>query len=654
MKETAFEKIAESHLVKTLPDGRMVLVLDEKWCHEITTPNGIIDARARGLDYVSDPNTVLAMIDHALPPNDAGSAFQAKLIREWSKQHNIQFLEIGWGGVCHAVIPETGRVKPGMTAIMGDSHTCTSGALCALTSGVGTTELEAGLLTGLWILRPQKVIRVNFIGKLPSNVYSKDLILYLISRIGTNGATNAILEFGGPIIDDMGIDGRFTMCNMTVEAGATCGMIMIDQISIDYLWPIIKNQYFDKTKALEDLSKWNSDFDCNYDKVIEIDVSDLEPVTTVEYTPANVVPVKEIAGKEVNQVYIASCTNARIEDLRIAAKLFEVLGKPVHPNTRCIVVPATAHIWRQANKEGLLDIFAKAGCYISGPTCGACLGMSCGVIAEEEVCLSTTNRNYKDRMGKGGMIHLASPATAVFTAVNGKITVPDKSVCLSIQPFGHKQYSEDYVNPIPWPKQSVPQIDFRSLYAKISSQSDKEKSFSGKPFLLKEDREIGTEELIPAHYLNETEKKRFGEHCLELVVIEERKALSTSNILVHFRPFGAGSSREQAVWALENCGVGIRCVIAPKFHRIFYTNMFNNGNLCIELVEDITREIFKDNPNNIEIIWDTPNNDQGHITWNNKEAEFPISVYQKNLIRKQGLMNMILELAAELQAEGKL
>ena len=412
MRKTAFQKVVDSHLAKTLPDGRMVLKLDWVWCHEITTPNAILDMTVRGCDKVFDPNKIKTMIDHVNPAKDTASAIQGKIVREWSQKHGIEFLDVGRNGVCHAIIPEKGWIYPGQIGIMGDSHTCTHGAFCAFTAGVGTTELENGIITGLWTCPPQKVIRVNFIGELPANVFAKDLILTLINKIGVKGATNAVFEFGGNVINKMNMAGRMTIANMAVEAGATSGMIMVDGKTIRYFWPILAERYNDdQEKAFDYFTSWNSDLNAEYNQIIDIDVTRMVPVITNNYSPGDVMNVSELAGKKVDQIYIGSCTNGRIDDLRIVASIIKLMGGRISNNVRCIVVPATQHIYEPL-QEGLLEIFAKAGCFISGPTCGACLGMSCGVLAPGEVCVSTTNRNFPGRMGKDGMVHLASPATA--------------------------------------------------------------------------------------------------------------------------------------------------------------------------------------------------------------------------------------------------
>jgi len=637
---TAYQKIVDSHCVRTLSDGRMVLKVDHVWCHEITTPNDILDARERGCDVVWNPNKIKALIDHVNPAKDMDSAIQGQMVREWAKKHQIEFLDVGRNGVCHAIIPEKGWIKPGETGVMGDSHTCTHGAFCAFTAGVVTTEQEAARITGLWICPPQKVIRVNFDGTLPANVYAKDLILTLIGKIGVNGATNAVLEFGGSVIDGMSMDARMTITNMAVEAGATSGMMMVDQTTIDYL---------DGHQPLD--YECNSDADAIYDQVIEINVSEMVPVITDEYSPGCVKKVSDLAGKPVNQVYIGSCTNGRPEDLRIAATIFQLTGEKVADGVRCIVVPATQHIWEMMLQEGHLETFAKAGCFVSGPTCGACLGMSCGVIAPGEVCVSTTNRNFPGRMGKGGMVHLASPATAAITAIKGVVTEPPEGMCGVVAVDVSLMFNQELTSHTEWPDVPFVRPNY-SEYLKLFSVGEV-KDFSGKVFYLPTSN-VDTDQIIPAIHLNGTKKAEFGKHCLDGAVIssEDRPKIFSSQILVAGENFGCGSSREHAPWALE--AAGIRCVIAPSFARIFENGMFANGLLCIKMPKEKIWNLLHGVGNRLVVDWENGTVGSSVLVGGEKPEGFSLSNYQKHLIRSGGLIGVLMEIAAELQAEGKL
>ncbi|RII26626.1 MAG: 3-isopropylmalate dehydratase [Geobacter sp.] len=425
MGKTIAEKIFASHLVDEPFAGTHVLKLDAVLCHEITTPIAIADLMARGKDRVFDTTRIKAVIDHVTPSKDTKTATQAKILRDWARRHAIKdFFDVGHNGVCHALFPEKGFIRPGYTVIMGDSHTCTHGAFGAFAAGVGTTDLEVGILKGVCAFREPKTIRFNLHGTLPKGVYAKDVILFLIGQIGVNGATDRVMEFRGPVVEAMTMESRMTLCNMAIEAGGTSGICMPDQVTVDYLWPFIQNDYPSKDAALAEFRKWWSDDDAVYDKVLDFDLSTLEPIVTHGYKPDQVKTITEMAGTPVDQVYLGSCTNGRLEDLRIAAGILK--GRTVAPTVRAILSPATPKIYQEALHEGLIEIFMDAGFCVTNPTCGACLGMSNGVLAEGEVCASTTNRNFMGRMGKGGMVHLMSPATSAATAIEGKMADPRK------------------------------------------------------------------------------------------------------------------------------------------------------------------------------------------------------------------------------------
>ncbi len=420
MGKTTAQKIFDAHRIDTPAPGVSVLKLDRVFCHEITTPIAINDLIARGKDRVFDNTKIKAVIDHVTPAKDSKTAEQGKTLRDWARCQGIaDFFDIGCNGVCHAIFPEKGYVRPGFTVIMGDSHTCTHGAFGAFAAGVGTTDLEVGILKGVVAMREPETIRINVSGSLPEGVFSKDLILTIIKRLTVNGATDKVIEFAGPAVAELDMDARMTLSNMAIEAGATCGICMPDEKTVDYLWPFIENEYESREAALADYSKWLPDADAVYADVIEIDAAALEPVVTFNYKPDQVKTVREMTGTKVDQIYIGSCTNGRINDLRAAAEVLK--GKKISPDVRAIVSPATPKIFSQALDEGLIKIFMDAGFCVTNPTCGACLGMSNGVLANGEVCASTTNRNFNGRMGKGGMVHLMSPATAAATAIAGYI-----------------------------------------------------------------------------------------------------------------------------------------------------------------------------------------------------------------------------------------
>ncbi len=421
MGQTTAEKIFAAHLRDEPFPGTKVLDLDRVLCHEITTPVAIADLEWRGKDRVFDNTKIKAVIDHVTPAKDSKTALQAKILRDWAHRHEIKdFFDVGRNGVCHALFPEKGYIRPGFTAIMGDSHTCTHGAFGAFAAGVGTTDLEVGILKGVCAFREPKTIRVNLNGQLQEGVYAKDVILFVIGQLGVNGATDRVIEFHGPVVEAMSMDARMTLCNMAIEAGGTCGICQPDMVTVEYLWPFIEGDYNSKSAALADFQKWVADKDADYDKILDFEISHLEPQVTYGYKPDCVKSVAEMTGVRVDQVYIGTCTNGRIEDLRQAADVLK--GRTIADSVRGIVSPATPKIFQEALSEGIIQTFMDAGFCVTNPTCGACLGMSNGVLAEGEVCASTSNRNFNGRMGKGGMVHLMSPATAAATALTGVIT----------------------------------------------------------------------------------------------------------------------------------------------------------------------------------------------------------------------------------------
>ncbi len=421
MGKTIAEKIFDSHLVDNPSGDIHVIRLDAVFCHEITTPVAINDLVARGKDRVFDPDKIKAVIDHVTPAKDSKTAMQGKILREWATRHNIKdFFDIGRNGVCHAIFPEKGFVRPGYTVIMGDSHTCTHGAFGAFAAGVGTTDLEVGILKGVCAFHYPSTIKINISGQMPEGVYAKDVILSIIGRLGVNGATGKVIEFTGPVVDAMSMEARMTCCNMAVEAGATSGICLPDMTTVEYLWEFIKDEHTTKEAAARAYQKLYPDPDAIYESIIDHDVSRLEPLVTFGYKPDQVKPVKEMQGIKIDQVYIGSCTNGRIEDLRVAAQILK--GEKISDSVRGILSPATPKVFSEAMEEGILKIFMDAGFCVTNPTCGACLGMSNGVLAQGEVCASTTNRNFNGRMGKGGMVHLMSPATAAASAIAGYIT----------------------------------------------------------------------------------------------------------------------------------------------------------------------------------------------------------------------------------------
>jgi 3-isopropylmalate/(R)-2-methylmalate dehydratase large subunit len=424
MNKTISEKIFDAHTIDRPFSGTRVLALDVVMCHEITTPIAINDLVARGKDRVFDPNKIKVVIDHVTPSKDSESATQAKILREWARRRKIRdFFDIGSNGVCHALFPERGYIRPGFTVIMGDSHTCTHGAFGAFAAGVGTSDLEVGILKGVCAFQEPKSLRVNIEGSPSRCVYAKDIILEVIRTLSVKGATDRIVEFWGSTVAGMSMEERMTLCNMAVEMGATSGICMPDETTLNYLWPFVEAEFKgDKSNAISVFRGWHSDPDAAYESIRDFDATILEPVATVGYKPDEVKKIKDLGQIRIDQVYIGSCTNGRISDLRAAAAIIK--GTKLAPGVRGIVSPATPNTFQLAMKEGLLSVFMDAGYCVTNPTCGACLGMSNGVLAEGEVCASTTNRNFFGRMGKGGMVHLMSPASAAASGITGRLTDP--------------------------------------------------------------------------------------------------------------------------------------------------------------------------------------------------------------------------------------
>ncbi|HID02810.1 MAG TPA: 3-isopropylmalate dehydratase large subunit, partial [Desulfobacterales bacterium] len=344
MGQTITQKIFNSHLRDSPTPENMVLDLDVVLCHEITTPIAIMDLMEKGMDRVFDPTKIKAVIDHVTPAKDSKTAMQGKIMREWAKRQNIKdFFDVGENGVCHALFPEKGFIRPGYTVIMGDSHTCTHGAFGAFAAGVGTTDLEVGILKGVCTFRAPVSMKVTITGELQNGVYAKDVILAIIKKLTVNGATDRIIEFVGPLVDKMNMSSRMTLCNMAVEAGATSGLCLPDRVTAEYLWPFIKDEYTTIDAAVEDFEKWHSDTDAEYVEVIDFDVTTLVPQVTYGYKPDHVKDIPDMDGTPVDQIYIGSCTNGRIEDLRESAAILK--GKKLATGVRGIVTPATPSIY---------------------------------------------------------------------------------------------------------------------------------------------------------------------------------------------------------------------------------------------------------------------------------------------------------------------
>src|SRR5574337_529546 len=418
MGMTITEKIIAAHAgIKEVRPGQFVYA-DVDIClgNDITAPIAIEEFEKTGITKVFDPEKIVLVPDHFTPNKDIKSAQQSKSLRVFAEKHHIRhYFELGKSGICHTLIPDEGLVVPGDLVIGADSHTCTYGALGAFSTGVGSTDLAACFATGeVWLKVPES-IKFVFHGKVKNWTSGKDLILYTIGKIGVDGALYKSMEFTGSAITQLPMDDRFAICNMAIEAGAKSGIISPDKNTEDYIKGRVKRKYV----------MYQSDPDGSYTKTYEFNAGEISPQIALPSLPENTKPVEDVSGIKIDQVVIGSCTNGRISDLRIAAKILK--GKKVHPSIRLIIIPATQDIYKEALHDGLIETFIDAEAVVSTPTCGPCLGGHMGILAAGERALSTTNRNFVGRMGHPkSEVYLANPAIAAASAVLGRITPPDK------------------------------------------------------------------------------------------------------------------------------------------------------------------------------------------------------------------------------------
>lgn len=412
MAEKILAKAAGQQSVKS---GDIVWAkVDVALMHDLLGPR-LIDSGFRRLGgKLFDKEKVVLVSDHCTPPATIQQADILKYTRDWAREFELPFY-YEFEGPCHQVMVEHGHVQPGRLIVGTDSHTCMAGGMGAFATGIGSTEMIGVLLTGETWLKIPETIKVNWEGNIPRGVYSKDLILKTIKDIGHAGATYQVLEFSGSAIRGMSLDERLVLSNMAVEAGAKTGLIEPDETVTNFL----------KEKGIQEVELLRSDADAGYVRELTYDASALEPQVACPHEIDNVHPISTVEGVKVDQVYLGSCTNGRLSDLRMAAQILK--GRKISKDVRCLVVPASQAVWTQANKEGILDILTEAGCYVNMPSCGACGGFTSGVIGAGEVVISSSNRNFKGRMGSPlGEIYLGSPATVAATAIEGKIADPRK------------------------------------------------------------------------------------------------------------------------------------------------------------------------------------------------------------------------------------
>jgi 3-isopropylmalate/(R)-2-methylmalate dehydratase large subunit len=415
MAHTLVQKVLQKHTDQQITEAGQIVQcnISLALANDITAPLAIKSFRAMGAKKVFDKDRVALVMDHFTPQKDIESAIQVKGVREFAEEQNItHYYEGGDCGVEHALLPELGLVGPGDIVVGADSHTCTYGGLGAFATGLGSTDVAGAMALGSTWFKVPPTIKVEYSGTMPAYVGAKDLILKLIGEIGVAGALYKALEFGGPVVDALDVEGRMCIANMAIEAGGKCGLFPVDEKTIAYTSARGRND-----------SPMTADAGAVYERVVRFDVSGMSPQIACPHLPENVKPVEDVKNVRVNQVVVGSCTNGRISDLREAAAIFK--GRKVAKHVRAIILPATPGIWKQALKEGLIETFMDAGCIVGPATCGPCLGGHMGILADGEVAIATTNRNFRGRMGSlESEVYLSSPCVAAASAIAGEIADP--------------------------------------------------------------------------------------------------------------------------------------------------------------------------------------------------------------------------------------
>lgn len=420
MGMTMSQKILAAHAgLESVEAGQLIMAkLDLVLGNDITSPVAINEFTKNGFSQVFDHTKIAMVMDHFVPNKDIKAAQQTKQCRTFAKSYNItNYYDVGEMGIEHALLPEKGLTAPGDLVIGADSHTCTYGALGAFSTGIGSTDMAAGMATGKAWFKVPSAIKFNLTGSLRKGVSGKDVILYIIGMIGVDGALYRSMEFAGEGLHTLTMDDRFTMANMAIEAGAKNGIFEVDEQTLEYV----------KGRVNRDFTVYKADEDAVYDEVYEINLSEIVPTVACPHLPENTKPASELTDIVPDQVVIGSCTNGRISDMEKAAEILK--GKKVAKGIRCIVIPATQAVYKECIKRGYMDIFIDAGCAVSTPTCGPCLGGYMGILADDEIAVATTNRNFVGRMGaKSSKIYLASPEVAAATAVAGHIVDPTEAM----------------------------------------------------------------------------------------------------------------------------------------------------------------------------------------------------------------------------------
>ena len=418
MGMTMTQKILAEHAgLESVVAGQLIKAkLDMVLGNDITTPVAVNEFEKAGFNGIFDREKISLVMDHFTPNKDIKAAEQCKQCRTFARRFDVKnFFDVGRMGIEHALLPEQGIVKAGDVIIGADSHTCTYGALGAFSTGVGSTDMAAGMATGEAWFKVPEALKFELKGQLQENVTRKDVILHIIGMIGVDGALYKSMEFTGEGVGSLSMDDRLCIANMAIEAGGKNGIFPVDEITEEYMKGRVRGEW----------KKYEADPDAEYASVYEINLSELKPTVSFPHLPENTRTIDEVGDVAIDQVVIGSCTNGRLEDMAIAAKIFE--GKKVHDNVRAIIIPATQQIYKECIRLGYMDTFIDAGCVVSTPTCGPCLGGHMGILAEGERCVATTNRNFVGRMGHvKSEVYLASPAVAAASAITGRISGPDE------------------------------------------------------------------------------------------------------------------------------------------------------------------------------------------------------------------------------------
>jgi 3-isopropylmalate/(R)-2-methylmalate dehydratase large subunit len=537
------EIIAKKAGLGAVRPGQLVQCeLDLMLANDVTAPVSINEFNKKGFSEVKNPEKVVLVMDHFTPNKDIKSAENVKTCREFAKVYGIdKYFEGGAAGIEHALLPEKGFVRPGDCIIGADSHTCTYGALGAFSTGVGSTDLTYGMVSGKVWLKVPRALLFNISGRFNEGVTGKDLILTIIGKIGVSGALYKSMEFRGDL-SGLTIDDRFTIANMAIEAGGKNGIFEIDDITRRYLIDVGAD--FEETTP----PKINKE---DYDEIYDINLGDIKPCAALPSLPENVAAISEIPETAIDQVVIGSCTNGRISDLRQAAEILR--EQKIAKNVRCIIFPATPKIWADALREGLLTAFIEAGCIIAPPSCGPCLGGHLGILAANERAVSTTNRNFVGRMGSPhSEVYLASPVTAAHSAISGKIGNPSVT--------------------------KMPKKRSDKAETAETAANKLDKNIAGKTFVYGDN--VDTDVIIPARYLNASDDNTLRAHCMEDIDADFAATVGDGDFIAAGENFGCGSSREHAPLAIK--AAGIKCVIAKSFARIFYRNAINTGLAILE------------------------------------------------------------------------